>query len=240
MQAQHVAIDGSVVTIESDVELRGGPVTGAGWAVVPSLMQAHPFISYPAGHSQVIVDALRANFPDVEVGEEEELSVKGGRLRVGEVGIPRDGGHRRIAVAAWEGQHGCLTTSMPAERRRTLIEALDTLQFSEEERGVAIQSPVATRPRPPELIQEIDGLGVLAVRPAVSIELERVPREAGHRTRHGEVFRVRADSRALLLLGRGSVARLQPRAEAADEELAEAVEGLRIEWTPRPARRAPR
>ena len=34
---------------------------------------------------------------------------------------------RRIAVAAWEGEHGCLTTSLPAERRRALIEAFDTL-----------------------------------------------------------------------------------------------------------------
>lgn len=240
MQAQHVAIDGSVVSIESEVELRGGPVTGAGWAVVPSMMQAHPFIAYPAGHSQVIVDVLRANFPDVEIGDEEELSLKGGRLRVGEIGIPRDGGRRRIAVAAWEGQHGCLTTSLASDKRRSLIEAFDTLQFSDRQGGVAIDSPVAARPRPPELIQEIEGIGVLAVRPAVAVELERVPREEGRRTRHGEVFRVRAESRALLLLGRGSVARLQPRPETPDEELAEAVEGLKIEWTPRPVRRAPR
>lgn len=240
MQAQHVAIDGSVVSIESEVELRGGPVTGAGWAVVPSMMQAHPFIVYPAGHSQVIVDSLRENFPDVELGEEEELSLKGGRLRVGEVGIPRDGGRRRIAVAAWEGEHGCLTTALPADQRRTLVEAFDTLQFREEERGLAIDSPVALRPRPPELIQEIAGIGVLAVRPAVAVELERVPRDEGRRTRHGELFRVRAESRALLLLGRGSVARIQPREETGDEELAEAVEGLRVDWTPRPSRRSPR
>lgn len=240
MEAQYLAIDGSLVSIESAVELRGGPVTGAGWAVVPSLMQAHPFTVYPAGHSGVIEKAVRANFPDVELEEEEELSLKGGTLRVGQVGVPRDGGRHRIAVGAWEGPHGCLTTSLASDRRRSLVEAFDTLQFTDHDRGLSIDSPLVTRPRPPELFQELVGIGVLAVRPAVSSELERVPRNEGRRTRHGELFRLGAESRALLLLGRGSVVRIQPHDGADDEELAETVEGLRVEWAPRVARRSAR
>lgn len=240
MEAQHVAIDGSVVSIESAVDLRVGPPTGAAWAVVPSLMQAHPFTVYPAGHSRTIEEAVRSNFPDVEVDEAEELSLKGGTLRVGQVGVPRDGGVHRIAVAAWEGEHGCLTTSLASDRRRALVEAFDTLQFTDHDRGLSIDSPVVTRPRPPELFQEIVGVGVLGVRPAVSSELERVPRAEGRRTRHGEVFRLRAESRALLLLGRGAVVRLQPHDDAGEEEIAETVEGLRVEWAPRSARRSAR
>lgn len=240
MEAQHVAIDGSLVSIESEVELRGGPVTGAGWAIVPSLMQAHPFTVYPAGHSRVMEEAVRANFPDVELGSEEELSLKGGRLRVGEVAVPRDGGPQRITVGAWEGRHGCLTTSLKSDQRRALVEVFDTLQFGDRDRGLSIDSPVVARPRPPELIQEIAGLGVLAVRPAVSTELERIPRSEGRRTRHGELFRIRADSLALLFLGRGAVVRIQPGPDALDEELAETVEGLRVEWAPRSTRRPPR
>lgn len=240
MEAQHMAIDGSVVSIESPVDLRLGPPTGAAWAVVPSLMQAHPFTVYPAGHSRVMEKAVRANFPDVELEEEEELSLKGGTLRVGQVGVPRDGGAHRIAVGAWEGRRGCLTTSLASANRQALVEAFDTLQFSEHSRGLVIDSPIITRPRPPEHFQEIVGVGMLGVRPAVSSELERVPRGEGRRTRHGEVFRLRADSRSMLLLGKHSVVRIQPHDDADDERLADAVEELRVEWTPRATRRPPR
>ncbi len=240
MQAQHVAIDGSVVSVESDLEEGGGPVTGAGWAVVPSMMRAHPFTVYPAGHSRVMERAVRENFPDVEMEDEEELSLKDGQLRVGTVVTPRDGGPYRMTVAAWEGRHGCMTTSVSGGKHSTLIEAFDTLQFSDTERGIAIDSPIVAQPRPPELIQEIPGLGILAVRPAVSSELERVPRNEGRRTRHGEVFRIREESRALLFLGRDAVARIQPKGDADEERLAEAVESLSVEWTPRPGRRPPR
>lgn len=63
MEAQRLAIDGSIVTVEVEAEL--GPATATGWAVVPSLMQAHPFSIYPAGHSRVIEKAVRANLADL-------------------------------------------------------------------------------------------------------------------------------------------------------------------------------
>lgn len=238
MEAQRLAIDGSIVSVEVEAEL--GPATATGWAVVPSFMQAHPFSIYPAGHSRVIEKAVRASFSDLEIGAEEELSLKGGTLRVGEVGLPRKGGPRRLTVGAWEGRHGCLTTSLSDTRRARLVEAFDTLQFTEGDRGLAIDSPVVLWPRPPELLQEIRDLGVLAIRPAVAVELERIPRAAGRRTRHGELFRVSSDSKALLLLGKSSVTRIQPHAGAALDRLSDVVEGLRIEWTPRATRRPQR
>lgn len=238
MEAQHLAIDGSIITVEVEAEL--GPATATGWAVVPSLMQAHPFSVYPPGHSRVIERTVRSSFSDLEIGSEEEFSLKGGTLRVGEVGLPREGGQRRLTVGAWEGRHGCLTTSLPDAKRKRLVEAFDTLQFTDSDRGLAIDSPVVLWPRPPELLQEIRDLGVLAIRPAVAVELERIPRAEGRRTRHGELFRVSSDSKALLLLGKNSVARFQPHTNAALDRLAEVVEGLRIEWTPRATRRPQR
>ena len=240
MEARYLAIDGSVVSVQSEAELHPGPVTGSGWATVPSLMRAHPFTTYPAGHSRTMEQAVRENFPDVELEEEEELALKGGTLRVGRVGVPRDGGRHRFAIAAWEGRHGCLTTTLPGDRGRELAEVFDSLQFSDRTRGLAIDSPVVTRPRPPQLLQEVAGLGMLAIRPAVGSELEGIPRAEGRRTRHGELFRMRADSRAMVLLGRGALVRIQPQEDAADEELAEAIEGLNVEWAPRTTRRPPR
>jgi hypothetical protein len=186
-----------------------------------------------------MVDAVRENFPDVEMSQEQEVSLKGGTLRVGEVTVPRDGGGHRITVAAWEGRHGCLTTSLPVGQSGELVEAFNSLQFSDRERGLTIDSPVVARPRPPELIQEVEGLGVVAGRPALSSELERVPRSEGRRTRHGELFRLRADSRAMLRVCRNAIARIQPTDED-DEKTAEAVDGLAVEWAPRTTRRPPR
>lgn len=239
MEAQYLAIDGSKVSVEADAEL-DTPVTGTGWAVAPSLMQAHPFTIYPAGHSKVMENAVRENFPDFDLGSEEELSLKGGTLRVGEVEIPREGGRRRLTVAAWEGRSGCLTTSLTGAERDRLVEAFDTLQFTDSDRGLAIDSPIVLWPRPPELIQEVPDLGVMAIRPAVASELEHIPRAEGRRTRGGELFRVRSDSHAMLLLGRSAVVRIQPRAAGDLERVSEVVEGLRVEWTPRATPRPPR
>jgi hypothetical protein len=171
---------------------------------------------------------------------DEELSLKDGTLRVGEVDMPREGGRHRVTVAAWEGRHGCMTTSLPEGSQRELVEVFDSLQFSDNDRGLVIDSPIVTRPRPPELMQDIEGLGIVTVRPAIATELERVPRTAGRRTRNGEVFRLRAESRALLFLGRGSVTRIQPAPDIEDDRVAEAVDGLNVEWSPRTTRRVPR
>lgn len=240
MEVQHLAIDGSRVSIEAEAALET-PVTSAGWAVVPSLMQAHPFTAYPAGHSNVMADAVRETFSDmVEIVSEEDFSLKDGNLRVGEVDVPRNGGNYRLTVGAWEGRHGCLTTSLSGGKRDRLVEVFDTLQFTDSERGLAIDSPVVTRPRPPELIKEIRELAVLAIRPAVASELERIPRAEGRPTRHGELFRVRSNGNALLFLGQAAVVRIQPRGEAGLRRLVEIVEDLRVEWIPRPTRRPPR
>lgn len=239
MQAEYLAIDGSLLTIEADVEL-GDQVTRAGWAVVPSLMQGHPFVSYPAGHSRVMERAVRENLSDVDVESEEELSLKGGSLRVGVVEAPGNGGRRKVTVGAWEGRGGCLTTSLSGSARDRLVEAFDSLQFTDGDRGLAIDSPVLAGPRPPEVIQEIPDFGVLMVRPAVASEMERLPRAAGRATDHGEVFRLRSDTTSLIFLGRACVARIQPGAEAELERVAGVVEGMRVEWVPRATRRPPR
>ena len=240
MEYVHHAIDGSVVTVSTEAQVRPGPVTNSGWAVSPTLMRSHPFTAYPAGHSHTMERAVRENFPDVRFLSEEEVSLKGGTLRVGAVEVPRRGGPQRLTVGAWEAEHGCLTTSLTDERETALIEVFDTLRFHDGERGVVIDSPVMSRPRAPELAQDVAGLGVMTVRPAIATELERVPRDAGRRTRSGEVWRSRAESRALLFVGRTSVVRIQPGDEIADDEVADAVETLEVEWAPRMTRRVDR
>lgn len=231
-RVEHLAIDGSVVSIEADADVRTG-ATATGWAVVPSLMRTHPFTISPAGHSSGIEDAVRSDAGDVTVGDAADFTVKGGRLRIVEVTLPTaTGGERTLTVGAWEGERGCLLTSLIGSETDRLVEVFDTLAFTERSRGLAIESPVTARPREPEVVTEVPGLGVLGIRPAISSVLEQIPRARGHRTRHGELFRIRATSNALTLVTSSAVTAIQPLDEGTQDELVGLAESVRVEWAP--------
>jgi hypothetical protein len=235
MRDEHLAIDGSVVEVEVEGDARTA-ATATGWAVVPSLGRSHPFSISPAGHSSVIESAVRAGAGAVTVLSVQEFSIKNGRLRVAEIEMPTATGTRRmLTVGAWEGEGGCLTTSLAGRDTNRLVEVFDTLQFRPRRNGLAIDSRVVPTPRAPELIKEVPGLGLLSIRPALPLELERVPRGAGFRTPNGELFRYRAGSRALLHVGRSAITRITPVDATAEEEIARRAATLRAEWRPRAA-----
>lgn len=265
MRVEHLAIDGSIVSIEADTDVSTTQATASGWAIVPSLMRAHPFVAYPPGHSERVERMVRENIPDVNVRWTEEYSLKGGRLRVAEIVLPTaTGGKRNITVGAWEGRRGCLTTSLRGSERDRLVEVFDTLKFSERAKGVAIDSPITPRPREPEVFKEVPRLGVLNIRPAIASTLERVPRTKGRVTNHGELFRFRQSSNALLFVSPSAVVRIDPlqKAQAPPEkprkltpaesaefkapqsaseeidtfEVSAIAQSLRVEWIPRESR----
>ena len=258
MRVEHLAIDGSVVSIEADGDL-STQATASGWAVVPSLMRAHPFNTYPSGHSQTVEKIIRSTFKNISIESIEQYSLKGGKLRVATVTMPTaTEGKRSLVVGAWEGKKGCLTTSLIGTERDRLVEIFDTLKFSERSRGVVIDSPVTPRPRAPEVIKEIPKLGVLGIRPAIPSTLDRVPKAAGYSTDHGELFRFRETSNTLLFVGESVVARIDAFAQASTgagkspkkgkakqeseasasgspgmEQALAIAQSLRVEWVPR-------
>lgn len=232
MRVEHRAIDGSDVSIEGDADLNSS-ATAAGWAIVPSLLKSHPFVIYPPGHTSMVETTVRSDFPHVEIRAREEYSIKGGTLRIAQVEIPTATKRTRmLTVGGWEGKTGCLTTTLIGSETKRLVEVFDTLRFSETARGLAINSPVVPRPRPPEVLKEIPGLGVLAIRPAIASELERVPRARGFTTEHGELFRFRRSSYALLFVSRSVVATLTPSGRKDTSQMLAVARSLRIEWTP--------
>jgi hypothetical protein len=235
MKAEHLAIDGSAITVEADADLTSA-ASATGWAVVPALLQAHPFSVYPPGYADAAEEALRANFSHVEVTTTEEFALKQGKLRVAEIRVPTaTGGTRDLSVGVWEGRTGCLVTSLAGLQRQRLVQVFDTLLFSEQRGGVVIDSPVVARPRAPELVKEIPGLGILAIRPAIPSELERVPRARGFAADHGELFRVRANRQALLFVGSSTVVSIQPLKDADVGATVDVAKSLRVEWRPRSA-----
>lgn len=234
MKAEHLAIDGSAVSVEADADLTSG-ASATGWAVVPALLQAHPFSVYPPGYAASAEEAIRANFSQVEVTTTEEFTLKQGKLRVADVRVPTaTGGTRELSVGAWEGRSGCLVTSLAGSQRQRLIQVFDTLLFSDQRNGVVIDSPVVARPRAPEVVKEVPGLGILAIRPAIASELERVPRARGFSADHGELFRVRPNRQALLYVNSSTVVSIEPLTAADSRTTLDIAKGLRVEWRPRP------
>ena len=92
------------------------------------------------------------------------------------------------------------------------------------------------KPRSPEVIKEVPHVGIIAVRPATSLELERVPRDRGHQIANGELFRISERSSALLFVSRTAIASITPvirrGTTAVGGDLLSSVRDLRIEWKP--------
>jgi hypothetical protein len=236
MRVEHLAIDGSAVTVEADADL-GSQATATGWAIVPSLMRSHPFAIYPPGHSDVLEETVLPAFQKIEVASREEYSIKGGRLRVAELRMPTaTGGTRTLTVGGWESRAGCLVTSLSGSERAGLVEVFDSLRFGESAGGLAIDSTVLPEPRAPEVVKEVPGLGILTIRPAIHSQLERVPKARGFATDHGELFRIRRSSDALLFVGRSAVVTVTPVGRVDTREMVALARDLRVEWSPRAGR----
>jgi hypothetical protein len=233
VRVDHLAIDGSVVSIEADADLTT-KTTATGWAIVPSLMQPHPFTIYPAGHSALMEQVARSTVPSLEILSTNEHSLKNGKLRVAELQLPAStGGKYLLTVGVWEGAVGCLKTSMIGAESSRLVEVFDTLRFSERSRGLIIDSPVVAQPRAPEVIKEIVGIGILDIRPAISSELERVPKSRGFQTDHGELFRIRNEGYALLFVSNSTVVTVHPVPTSEPTQVLGIAQRLRVEWSPR-------
>ena len=233
MIAEHLALDGSVVSIEADADL-STTTTATGWAVVPSLMRAHPFTLYPPGHIAVIENAVRSNAASLEILSIEEYALKNGKLRVGEVQQDAPtGGKRHLTIGAWEGSTGCLHTAMVGRHRERLVEVFDTLSFSESGRGLSVDSPVVARPRAPEVVKEIPEIGVLVIRPAIATELQQVPKSRGFAADHGELFRARSQGRGVLFVSTSTVVTVNPLPDSEMARVMDIIQRLRVDWTPR-------
>jgi hypothetical protein len=233
MKVEHLAIDGSVITFEAEADL-STKATAAGWAIVPALMRSHPFTISPAGHSAIVEQTVRSSAQAVGIGTVEEYRLKNGSLRLAEVRVPTaTHGVRELTVGAWEGETGCLSTSLRGHQRNRLIEVFDTLDFGPRRGGLAIDSPVVAQPRAPEVIKEIPQLGIVSVRPAISSELERVPKARGFATDFGELFRVRKTGNALLFVTRSATVSVTPVGRGEERDLLAIARTLRVEWMPR-------
>jgi len=233
MRCEHVAIDGSLVSIEAEADL-SRPYTASGWAIVPSLMRPHPFSTYAAGHGSIVERAVSGSRDEVQILSKKSYSLGGRELRVFEAEVRGNGGgRRRLSVGAWEGETACLATSVSGRSGDALPEIFETVRIRETKSGLSLEAPVTLEPRVPQILKQIPQIGIVSISPAVAPTLETIPRARGCALAHGEVFRTSADSRGLLFVGQSVVARIQPRESNREDAVLSAVSGLRIQWTPR-------
>jgi hypothetical protein len=183
-----------------------------------------------------VEQTVRASIHTVTVLSTETYQLKNGTLRVAEIRLPTaTGSTHQLTVGAWEGETGCLSTSLRGREPNRLVEVFDTLQFSPRRGGLSIDSPVMPQPRAPEVIKEIQALGILSARPAIAGELERVPKARGFSMESGELFRIRKNSNALMLVTRSAVVTVHPVGGRDARELLAVARTLRVEWLPRAA-----
>jgi hypothetical protein len=233
MRAEHFALDGSTVAFDLDADLASG-ATATGWVVVPAISRAHPFRTSPPGYGHAVEKVARSGAVPVRIESVQEFSIRGGALRVAQVEMPvSTGGTRKLTVGGWESRTGCLSTSLVGWERDRLVEVFDTLRFTDRGRGITVESQVVARPREPEVVKEVPGLGLLSVRPAISSVLQRVPRSTGARTPRGELFRVSAKRRDLMYVSRSAVVTISPMSDVPSERLTELAQSLGVEWTSR-------
>jgi hypothetical protein len=202
--------------------------------VLPGTRRSHPFTARRAGYSYDV--ARWAAMPEVGVNvlEHVELRVHDGLLRCATVQQQApEGTNRTLAFAAWEHANGCITTSRHGTDAHGIARRLTPLPFRASPSGCTLALAVDASLRPPVVMTDAPGLGVLFIRPQTKRVLARVPAGRGRAVEGGELFRVRVNRPTLLLVTDTAVVDIQPRAEHADA--LEVARSLRIEWEP-PAR----
>lgn len=196
MQAQHVAIDGSVVTIEAAVDL-GSPATttgriAAGWVV-------HELAVGPVADAGALL-GLRGG------GSNEQFSYRDGTLDIASVEeLDRSTGARsRQVVAVWSFEQQAITGSFPNLTADAVVAVLDTVDVDDTGAGLALVPRDSRWYDDPQLVKEIRGLGLMDIRPLTRERSADLPRWTGARVQGGDLYRVdaRPDTPALLLVSR--------------------------------------
>jgi hypothetical protein len=229
----HLAIDGSEVNVLGEVDL-SHPFTSQATFRLPRRNRSRVFRAQPAGYASDLERWAPEAFPDFEVGEQMELDVRDGRLRLAVVTRPRvaDGGPRgTFVLAAWETDNGCIMTSRAGSDMRDFASLLARVPFTREERGCTISLPVDASLRPPTGLKRVPGVGNLIIRPMTRRALDRLPRESGKRVHGGELFRVRTNRATAMLVSSTALVDVEP-ARWNDRALLGA-QRIRVDWSAR-------
>ena len=226
---QHMALDGGVVTVDSNLDLT---------------QRAVSFVTFEEGtHRQRFasgpLDWGREVAHELQMALDEEYGFQGGRLRVGkrtifDIDTQLD---YKMILGVWEGANYALKTTLYHVDTPGLLDLLGRFAVGEGPLGLnlAPQDPteikLQRRLRAPKVLKNVPGFGMLEVRQLTQEQIGRLPTWGGAEVAGGELFREDGEERTFLLLGSSSITRVYPNWwETTEAEMLAHLSTLRVEW----------
>ena len=231
--ASHTVIDGAVVEITAPVRTDH-----------PFSSQAH--FRLPDGTITVLktqksgyahdLDRWRSDGDPVlrefTIGRRVERTYLGRTLHLAQVSRPSVVGQtKRFVLAVWEGRHGSIVASRRGDDLDGFLNVLTKVPFRDDPKGSTVALPALGDPRPPVALKLLPGIGLLIVRPLIPSVTRSLPATRGARVAGGELFRVRDDRNAVLLVTETAAVTIEGDADPA--HALDHVPDLHVGWRPR-------
>lgn len=178
----HRALDGRRYELTGDLDLTL-PSTSSVRVAVRG--RTHELLAGVSGLADEVATALGVG------GFDEELAFAGGTLLIGRTQRVEPGSRitEDILLAVWRGRRHCLVSHFYGTSTAEAVAALDTLNITEHDDGMAV------RPRagsallaPAAVVKEVPSLGLLEMTVPSAPQATRLPRWKGRATRSGELF----------------------------------------------------
>ena len=226
------ALDGGTVELMSPLDVRRGGATS--FIVVKWANHLQEF-----GAGELEYGEFVAGVHEIEFSE--EYSLQGGRLRIGfgEHYDPQTRASATTALGVWEGTGRALKTVLWEASSQDVIGVFEQFDIAERPTGIVLlpRSPAVSVVRDgahaPDVVQYVQGLGLVDVFQLTDEVRRGMPPWAGRRVRGGELFSEDAGPEAVLTLvlaGPSAVARIYPDEGAVESELLERASELEVSW----------
>ena len=231
MQAKHLAIDGSTVTIDAT-------------AFNPEFHASSVGIYTVNGHWQEFTASYRdfgaAVAADLNLSLTESYTLQEGRLRLGTTSVhfPDMGkGVRQtdlLHLAVWEGHRFSVHTHRYNGKAHDLIDVFDRFDVLEDAAGLHLQprDPGQVKfAREPSLLREVPRVGVLQIRPMTPQVARTVPTWRGTVVAGGELFVGRRPGNLhLVLVGNRSHTLIMRQGEDCGKEDMSQIQRMSVDW----------
>jgi hypothetical protein len=233
-RAKHLALDGSLVTVDStDSHDLGAAVSSAGVYWVDGMAR-----EFTASYREF----GRAVAADLGMNLDESYSLQGGTLLLGSATqvwpeVNDAGAHitSLLRLGVWEGDWFSLHAHLYGGQSLDLVDLFNRFVISESPLGIRIepQSPSAeTHFKEPSLLKEVPGIGLLDVEALTTRVARALPRWKGTEVRGGELFTDQAEgrSRYYVLVSDSARTLVMPPSDCDHSTVVAGLETLHVSW----------
>lgn len=233
-RAQHLALDGSVVTIQSasaaDLETDASSV-----AVFSVDGIAREFT---ASHRSFGADVAEYYGADLR----ETYSLQGGQLLVGsaiQVWPELNNSDRPLTsllrVGVWQGQQYSVVSHLYGGVNADVVHLFSQFKITETSNGIRLEPLFASATRhfhEPSVLKELPSIGLLDIAALTTNETRRLPRWHGTELSGGELFtdEVGAGGRYYVLVGNTARTLVMPSSDCDHSSVLQGLQHLQVSW----------